>query len=86
MRLTGQTFTRAADLVGFWNYHEVTPSNQLNAGDADWTRGPIFFHPGGCSAADLFFADGTRRAEIDRSRASHFQLTRLHRGGVPPHE
>lgn len=64
VRLTDQTFSRATDLVGFWNYHEVNPSNQLNAGEADWTRGRIFFHPGGCSAADLFFADGTRRAEI----------------------
>ena len=64
VRLTDQTFSRANDLVGFWNYHEVNPSSQLNAGDADWARGRIFFHGGGCSAAELFRADGTQRAAI----------------------
>jgi hypothetical protein len=65
VRLTDQTFTRAADLVGDWNYHEVSPSNQGRGGDADWTRGSISFHPDGCSAADLFFADGTVRERRD---------------------
>jgi hypothetical protein len=68
VRLTDQTFTRAANLVGSWNYHEVMPSNAshpVNIGDADWTRGTILFHPDGCSAADLFRADGSRRAQID---------------------
>src|SRR5262245_119286 len=65
VRLTDQTFTRQTDLVGFWNFHEVTPSSQLNAGDADWTRGRILFHSDGCSAADLFRADGSLRAHID---------------------
>jgi len=66
VRLTAQTFSRPADLVGDWNYHEVTPSNLLlNGGDAGWTRGTITFHPGGCSAADLFLSDGTPRAQRD---------------------
>src|SRR6185436_3774029 len=39
VRLTDQTFSRATDLTATWNYHEVNPSNQLNAGEADWTRG-----------------------------------------------
>jgi len=65
VRLTDQTFTRANDLVGFWNFHEVNPSSQLNGGNADWTRDKIFFHPGGCSAAELFRADGSVRAQIE---------------------
>lgn len=65
VRLTDQTFERLADLVGNWNFHEVAPSSSLNGGDADWTRGTITFHPGGCSAADLFRSNGLARERRD---------------------
>ena len=84
VRLTGQTFSRAADLVRLWNYHEVTPSNQLKAGDADWTRGRIYFHraaaaPPTCSSP----TEPSGAARSDRPRASHLRLTRLHMGRGP---
>jgi len=63
LRLTDQTFSRTGNLAGTWNYHEITPSNALNGGDADWTQGEIDFHGDGCTVATLFFADGTVRAQ-----------------------
>jgi hypothetical protein len=66
----GQTFG-VADIGGSstldWNYHELTPSNNLdpNAGAA-WVKGVITFHGTdsnpGCSVADLVLPDGTIRA------------------------
>jgi hypothetical protein len=63
VRLTDQTFSRTGDLAATWNYYEITPSNALKAGDADWTQGKIDFHGDGCTVATLFFADGTVRAQ-----------------------
>lgn len=64
VRLTGQVFTFAGDLDGDWHYHEITPTNQARSGNADWTRGTITFHAvGGCTEADLFFSDGSVRAQ-----------------------
>jgi len=63
VRLTDQTFSRTGNLAATWNYHEITPSNALKAGDADWTQGQIDFHGDGCTVATLFFADGTIRAQ-----------------------
>jgi hypothetical protein len=70
----GQPFTLSADLAGDWNYHEITPSNNVipkppaAAGDATWVNGNITFHqlpdaPNGCTEADLTLADGTVRAQ-----------------------
>jgi hypothetical protein len=71
--VSGQTFSRQADLADTWNYHELTPSNQqLNGGDADWTRGKIIFHASGCSAAELFFANGTVREALGDPTAATF--------------
>jgi hypothetical protein len=44
LRLTDQTFSRINDLAATWNYHEITPSNALKAGDAGWIQGKIDFH------------------------------------------
>lgn len=63
VRLTDQIFSRTGDLAATWNYHEITPSNVLKAGDADWTQGKIDFHGDGCTVATLFFADGSIRAQ-----------------------
>ena len=63
VRLTDQTFSRTGDLAATWNYHEITPSNALKAGDADWIQGKIDFHGDGCTVATLFFSDGTIRAQ-----------------------
>jgi hypothetical protein len=64
------SFTLATDLAGDWNYHEITPSNNIPRttpgaaqGDASYTRGTITFHgDSGCTEADLVLADGTVRA------------------------
>lgn len=57
------SFTLTDDLAGDWNYHEITPSNQITNGDAAWVRGDITFHdPGGCTEADLKLPNGTPRA------------------------
>jgi hypothetical protein len=63
-----QTFTIADDLGGDWNYHELTPSNNLSgnstASDAAWITGSITFHAdSGCTEADLVLSDGTVRAQ-----------------------
>jgi hypothetical protein len=71
--VSDQAFTRLQDLVATWNYHELTPSNpNSNGGDADWTRGKILFHPGGCSAAELVFANGTVREPLGDPTAATF--------------
>jgi hypothetical protein len=72
VRLTDQFFERQADLVGDWNFHEITPSSNLNGGDADWTRGSITFHQNGCSSADLFLSDGTVREQRDPADLTSF--------------
>ena len=72
VRLTDQTFSRTGDLAATWNYHEITPSNVLKAGDADWTQGKIDFHGDGCTVATLFFADGTIRAQPDPNNPTSF--------------
>jgi hypothetical protein len=67
VRLTDQTFSRQADLVGDWHYHEINPSNTVLGGDADWSRGTVTFHTNGCSTAELVFSDGTVREALDTS-------------------
>ena len=72
VRLTGQTFSRTGDLAATWNYHEITPSNKLKLGDADWIQGKIDFHQDGCTVATLFFADGTIRAQPNPNDPTSF--------------
>jgi hypothetical protein len=68
VKSAGPPFTLTDNLAGDWNYHEVTPSNQLTVpdhGDATWVKGTITFHdvPNAfCTEADLTLADGTVRA------------------------
>jgi hypothetical protein len=72
LRLTEQTFSRINDLAATWNYHEITPSNALKLGDADWIQGKIDFHQDGCTVATLFFADGTIRAQPNPNDPTSF--------------
>lgn len=72
LRLTDQTFSRINDLAATWNYHEITPSNALKAGDASWIQGKIDFHQDGCTVATLFFADGTIRAQPNPNDPTSF--------------
>jgi hypothetical protein len=72
VRLTEQTFSRTGDLAATWNYHEITPSNALKAGDADWIQGKIDFHGDGCTVATLFFSDGSIRAQPVPSNPTSF--------------
>ena len=66
VKLAPTPFVLNTDLAGDWNYHEITPSHNLAAGDATSVRGSITFHENnGCTEADLQLADGTVRAARD---------------------
>jgi hypothetical protein len=73
VRRTAQAFTFEDDLDGNWRYHEINPTNEARGEQADWTRGTITFHAdGGCTEADLFFSDGSVRAQRDPADPTSF--------------